>query len=186
VKKRAVFLDRDGTINKDKGYICRYEDIEIFPHAIAAIKEIKKRGFAAVVVTNQGSIAKGICTEFQVQEIHRQIDHFLRSNGAVIDAFYYNPYHEKGILPQYAIQHPWRKPEPGMLLHAAEELDLELETSYMVGDSSRDIIAGAKAGCRTILVLTGHGVKAVAELSEEGISPDYIAPTIWDALEFIR
>ena len=104
----AVFLDRDGTINKDKGYICKYSDIEIFPGAIDAIKEIKIRGFKILVVTNQASIAKSICTEEQVQDIHERMSHFLRSSGAIIDRFYYSPYHEEGVVPQFALPHSSR------------------------------------------------------------------------------
>ncbi len=186
MKKIAVFLDRDGTINKDKGYICQYSDIEIFPFAVPAVKEIKRRGFKVLVVTNQGSIAKAICTVEQVLDIHEQMDDYFRSRGASIDEFYFNPYHEEGILPQFSIKHPWRKPEPGMLLQGALEFDIDLEKSYMVGDSARDIIAGKRAGCKTILVLTGHGVRAVKELTDQNASPDFIAPTLWDALEFIE
>lgn len=186
IKNIAVFLDRDGTINKDKGYICDCSDLEIYSYAAAAIKEIKGRGYKVLVATNQACIARAICTEQQVQDIHAKMDRALRSAGATIDRFYYSPYHEEGVIPEFTMSHSWRKPLPGMLLQGAEDFDLDLSRSYMVGDSARDIIAGKKAGCRTILVMTGHGPKAREELSAQGDEPDFIAADLQDALQYIE
>ena len=185
-KEIAVFLDRDGTINKDRGYICRYEDIEIFPYAIDAIKVFRSRGFKVLVVTNQASIARAICTEEQVRDIHRRMNDFLQSAGAPIDAYYYSPYHEEGVVPAFTMKHEWRKPSPGMILQGAEDFNVDLARSYMVGDSAGDIIAGKRAGCRTILVLTGHGVKAREELAQQNEPADYVVDNLWEAVQYIK
>lgn len=152
-KQKAIFLDRDGTINKYKGFIRNVEDIELLPGVTEAIKKINNMGYLAIVVTNQPVIARGEVTIEQLEEMHNKIETLLGNEGAYIDGLYYCPHHpDKGYdgeIPELKIKCNCRKPEPGMLLKASEDFNIDLEKSWMVGDSKNDIIAGKKAGCKT-------------------------------------
>ena len=152
-KQKAIFLDRDGTINKYKGFIRNVEDIELLPEVTEAIKKINNMGYLAIVVTNQPVIARGEVTIEQLEEMHNKIETLLGNEGAYIDGLYYCPHHpDKGYdgeIPELKIKCNCRKPEPGMLLKASEDFNIDLEKSWMVGDSKNDIIAGKKAGCKT-------------------------------------
>jgi D-glycero-D-manno-heptose 1,7-bisphosphate phosphatase len=182
---RAVFLDRDGTLIKEKGFLCRFEDVEIFPFAVRALKIMRDHGFRLIVVTNQSAIARGICTESQVITLHRQLAGFFEGEEAVIDAFYYSPFHEDAPLPEYRKKDESRKPEPGMILRAADDFGIDLKGSYMIGDSARDIEAGRRAECRTVLVLTGKGVEAQGELKTRNLFPDWVAADLLEAARMI-
>ena len=153
----AVFLDRDGTINVDHGYVFRPEEFQFIPGAPQAIRLLKEAGCLVIVVTNQAGVARGLYEEADVHELHRYLDQELASHGAAIDAYYYCPHHpEKGREP-YLRECACRKPLPGMLFQAAADFSLELASSYLVGDKDSDIRAGVAAGCRSILVETGYG-----------------------------
>lgn len=149
---RAVFLDRDGTIVEDVGYLRRIEDIRILPGAPEALRKLRQAGFLLLVVTNQSAIARGWLTEEAVVEIQRQISRLLESEGADIDAFYYCPHLPGGTVKRYACTCRCRKPEPGLLEGAAREWNVSPDRSYAVGDSERDVEAGRRAGCSTILI----------------------------------
>lgn len=155
-KQKAIFLDRDGTINKYKGFIRNVEDIELLPGVTEAIKKINNMGYLAIVVTNQPVIARGEVTIEQLEEMHNKIETLLGNEGAYIDGLYYCPHHpDKGYdgeIPELKIKCNCRKPEPGMLLKASEDFNIDLEKSWMVGDSKNDIIAGKKAGCKTAII----------------------------------
>ncbi len=154
---RAVFLDRDGTINLDHGYVFRAADFQFIPGAIEAIRLLRDAGFLIIVVTNQAGIARGLYGEADVHELHRHLDRELAKHGTVIDAYYYCPHHpEKGLAP-YRRECACRKPLPGMLLQAAADFSLNLEKSFLVGDKLSDVQAGLAGGCRPILVQTGYG-----------------------------
>ncbi len=146
--KRAAFLDRDGVINKkapDEGYILRPEDLEILPHVADAISRLNQADFLVVVVTNQRCVAKGLLTIDRLREIHDHMQIELGAAGARIDAIYYCP-HGRDMSCEC------RKPAPGMLLEASTELKIDLQQSWMIGDTISDIAAGKSAGCRTILI----------------------------------
>jgi D-glycero-D-manno-heptose 1,7-bisphosphate phosphatase len=154
--KPAVFLDRDGTINIEKGYLYLAVDFEFVPGAPEAIQLLNKAGFLVVVVTNQSGIARGYYTEDDVENLHRHVDRKLESAGAHIDVWLYCPHHPSG-RGSYSLPCTCRKPLPGMLLQAAARYKIDLEKSFMVGDKLADIEAGLAAGCSTMLVRTGYG-----------------------------
>lgn len=182
---RAIFLDRDGTIIEERGYICDLSQSEIFPFAAEAVRLMKKNGFRVMGITNQSSIARGICTVSQVEGIHREITDFLAAAGAVMDRFYYCPYHVDGVVAKYRKKSDLRKPSPGMILQGAKDFDIDLSRSYMMGDDLIDIEAGKNAGCRTVLVLTGKGREMKEKLAERNIKPDLIAENILTAIKEI-
>lgn len=150
-RQRAVFLDRDGTINVYKGLISRVQDLELIPNIAETIRKINESGYLAIVVTNQPVIARGDCTVEELERIHEKLETLLGQEGAYIDDIFYCPHHpDKGFAgerPEYKIACGCRKPKPGMLLQAAEKYNIDLAQSYMVGDDERDMEAGRQAGC---------------------------------------
>lgn len=182
---RAVFLDRDGTLIREKGFICHFDEVEIFPFSFQALRILNAAGFRIIVITNQSAIGRGICSESQVITLHRELTDYFKLNHAVIDGFYYSPYLEDAKLPEFRKKDQSRKPAPGMILQAARDFDVELSESFMIGDSTRDIIAGHRAGCRSVLVLTGNGSQARLELEEQKVKPDFIAEDLLDAAKKI-
>jgi D-glycero-D-manno-heptose 1,7-bisphosphate phosphatase len=155
--RRAVFLDRDGTINVEKDYLYKIEDFEFIPGAQEAIKKLKEAGFVVIVVSNQSGVARGYFDEDAVNQLHRHIQGELMDHSTSIDDFYFCPHHPDKGLGAYRLDCNCRKGKPGMLLQAALEHDLDLQHSFMVGDKLADIVAGERAGCKSILVLTGYG-----------------------------
>ncbi len=162
---RAAFLDRDGTINVEVDYLSSPEALELLPGAARAIRRLNEGGWLVVVVTNQSGIARGKLDEAQLTAIHAELDAKLQQEGARVDAYYHCPHHPEHGPPPYRQECECRKPRPGMLLRAAREHDLELESSWMIGDSLRDLEAGRAAGTRCILVATGKPDR-LAEESE--------------------
>lgn len=157
-KQKAIFLDRDGTINKYVGFLRREEEFELLPGVADAIKKINKSGYLAVVVTNQPVIARREVTFDGLETIHNKMETLLGKEGAYLDGIYFCPHHPhsgyEGEVKELKIDCDCRKPKPGMLLKAAEDLNIDLSQSYMVGDSESDIRAGKAAGCKTVLLNT--------------------------------
>lgn len=157
-KQKAIFLDRDGTINKYVGFLRKEEEFVLLPGVADAIKKINKSGYLAVVVTNQPVIARGEVTYSQLEIIHNKMETLLGKEGAYLDGIYFCPHHPhsgyEGEVKELKIDCDCRKPKPGMLLKAAEDLNIDLSRSYMVGDSESDIKAGKAAGCKTVLLNT--------------------------------
>lgn len=183
--KKAVFLDRDGTLIRDAGYICTFAQVEFFPFAAAAVQRLNRAGFLVIVVSNQSAVARGICSEEQVRTLHRQLrDHFT-GLGAGIAAFYHCPFLADGRVAAYRRESPLRKPAPGMLLQAAADFAIDLGGSFMVGDKADDIEAGRRAGCRTVLVRTGYGRLSESMLAETGPRPDLVADDLAAAAALI-
>ena len=145
----AVFLDRDGTLNADLGFVSRLEDVRWLPGVAAALARLRWAGYLLIVVTNQSGIARGYYDEQTMQALHEWMDADLRAQGAHIDAFYHCPHH-----PDLNGACTCRKPSPGMLLRAADDWFIDLERSWMIGDKMRDVIAGRAAGCTPILLTT--------------------------------
>jgi len=156
--RRAAFLDRDGTINREREYLYRVEEFEFVPGAPEAVRLLNESGYLVVVVTNQSGIARGYYTEEDVENLHRFISGELGRNGARVDAWLYCPHHPAG-KGSYSLPCSCRKPMPGMLLEAARRYDIDLEGSVMIGDKLLDIEAGRAAGCRPILVRSGYGAR---------------------------
>lgn len=151
-RQKAIFLDRDGTINKMVGFVTRPEQFELLPDVAKAIKAINKSGYLAIVITNQPVIARGDCTFEQLQTIHNKMETELGKEGAFVDAIYVCPHHtDKGFSgerPEYKCDCDCRKPKPGLLLQAAKDFNIDLSQSYMIGDSGRDVKAGKNAGVK--------------------------------------
>lgn len=152
--QKAIFLDRDGTINKYRNFIRKTDELELLPDAANAIRDINQSGYLAIVVTNQPVIARGEASVEQLQEIHNKMETLLGQEGAYVDAIYYCPHHpDKGYAGEVEtlkIDCDCRKPKPGMLLKAAMDYNIDLSQSWMIGDSERDILAGNAAGCKTV------------------------------------
>jgi D-glycero-D-manno-heptose 1,7-bisphosphate phosphatase len=154
---RAVFLDRDGTVNVEKEYLHRTEEFEFIPGAPDAIRLLNDAGFLVIVVTNQSGIGRGYYDEAAVHRLHRYMDVELARHGAVVDAYYLCPHHPLHGIGGYLRECGCRKPLPGMLLAAADAFSIDLNSSYIIGDKMADMEAGLAAGCRPLLVRTGYG-----------------------------
>lgn len=157
-KQKAVFLDRDGTINKYVGFLRDIKDFELLPGVSQAIKRINESGYLAIVVTNQPVIARGELSVDQLNKIHNKMETMLGQDGAYLDAIYYCPHHPhngyEGEIVELKIDCECRKPKPGMLFKAAKDFNIDLSQSWMIGDSKNDIKAGIAAGCKTALIGT--------------------------------
>ena len=152
-EQKAIFLDRDGTINKYVGFLRNIEDFELLPEVVDAIKRINTSGYLAIVVTNQPVIARGEVTYDELQEIHNKMETLLGAEGAYLDGIYYCPHHPhkgyEGEIPELKFDCDCRKPKPGMLLKAASDYNIDLSQSWMIGDGENDLVAGKSAGCHT-------------------------------------
>lgn len=155
-RQKAIFLDRDGTINKYVGFLRNTDDFELLPGVAAAIRKINEAGYLAIVITNQPVIARGEVTWGQLEEIHNKMETLLGREGAYLDAIYFCPHHPdkgfEGEIPELKIDCDCRKPKPGLIFKAAEDFNIELQQSWMVGDGKNDILAGKNAGCKTALI----------------------------------
>lgn len=182
--QKCVFLDRDGVINIDTDLIHRPEDFELYPYAADSIKRLNAMGYLVVVVTNQSVIARGLCTEEELGDIHKKMETELGMDGAFVEAIYYCPHHPhggfEGERPEYKIPCTCRKPSPGMLLDAKERFNIDFSKSYLVGDSPRDIEAGKNAGVETIRVKTGHGLEPHTTV------PDHYVDSLISAIDIIE
>ncbi len=182
----AVFLDRDGTINEEVNFVRRPEQLVLIPGAAEAVRTLNERGFLICVISNQSGVARGYLTEADLVPIHARLQEELGRAGAHLDRITYCPHHPTEGLPPYNIACRCRKPSPGMVEEAARELDIDLARSFLVGDRLADVQAARNAGVTSILVLTGYGRQALAELdSEDAAQPDCIAEDLTAAAEFI-
>jgi len=188
-KNTAIFLDRDGTINDEVGYLDSADKLRIIPAAFEAVRLINASSMKAVVITNQAGVAKGLFTEEFVREINGQIQSAFLAQGALINRFYFCPHHPtEGIAP-YRLICDCRKPEPGLLLQAAVDLNIDLARSYVIGDRLRDIETAHRAGAKGVLVMTGYGQDLMQEAGPDRANelnqPDYIAQDILEAVHWI-
>jgi D-glycero-D-manno-heptose 1,7-bisphosphate phosphatase len=182
-KARAVFLDRDGTICEEVGYLDSVERLCLIPGAAQGIKLLNERNFKVVVVTNQSGIARGYFSEARLQELHEELSRLLGKEGASLDAVYYCPHHPTEGKPPYLQVCGCRKPAPGLILKAAEELKIDLKNSFVVGDKMADIACGRESGVKGVLVLTGYGNGELASAAD--LRPSYVAPDLCRAAEWI-
>jgi D-glycero-D-manno-heptose 1,7-bisphosphate phosphatase len=180
----AVFLDRDGTINEEVNYLGDPAQLKLTPGAAKAIYQLNSHNIPVIVVTNQAGIARGYFNEAQMHLVHQALDLMLAPYNAKIDAYYFCPHHPTAGIGDYKTICSCRKPEPGMLHQAAQDLHIDLSKSYLVGDKLTDIQAGNRAGCQTILVETGYG-KTESENCQDKTKPDRIAPDLLDAIDWI-
>ncbi len=154
--KKAIFFDRDGTLNVEVGYLYRIEDFKWIDGAVDAIKFCNQNNFLAIVVTNQSGIARGFYSTADVERLHSWINAELSKVGAHIDAFYYCPHHPRGAVEKFAVECECRKPRPKMILDAIKYFDIDREQSLMIGDKQRDVESGINAGVRGVLFDGGN------------------------------
>jgi len=178
----AVFLDRDGVLIEDRELLVDPAEIHVLDGVGAALGALKNAGFRLVVVSNQAVVARGMITEQAVDTIHERMQSLIRqAGGPELDAVYFCPHHPDATVPDYRCACPCRKPRPGMLLRAADEHRLDLKASFMVGDRMTDIMAGAAAGCRTVLVQTGrHNDPPIVTVDppDPSCRPDHTCPDL--------
>ncbi len=170
MNKKAIFLDRDGTIIRDKVYLNDPAGVEFFPGAAETLAEFHRAGFLLVVVTNQSGIARGLVTEENLKAIHEKMQSLLKVHGVAIDAFYHSPHAADS-------DHPMRKPNPGMLILAAQEHRISLAESFMIGDKPLDVEAGQRVGAKSILLSPTY--------QASGCKPDYVAANLPVAANWI-
>ncbi len=179
----AVFLDRDGTINEDPGYLGNPSDVILYPGAAKALANIKARlNVKLVVISNQSGVARGLITKEMVDKVNERINKLLSEENVTIDAFYYCPYH-----PDFNSNEECecRKPSPKLVYDAANDLNIDLSKSYFVGDTVADIECGFNAGLKTILVKTGYGMESISMLQKQNKIPTFVAENLTDACNFI-
>jgi D-glycero-D-manno-heptose 1,7-bisphosphate phosphatase len=181
-KQRAVFLDKDGTLVQDQPFHRNHEGVPLLPKVAEGLRLLQEHGFALVVVTNQGNVAKGLLAEEDVAGMKTQLCDMLLSFNVALAGFYFCPHHPLGSVPSFATVCTCRKPAPGLLLEAAEHLDLDLQQSWMVGDILDDIEAGRASGCRTILIDNGNETEWIVNSMR---SPNYMAKDLLEAASFI-
>ena len=167
-RQKAIFLDRDGTINVYKGFLTRPENFELIPGVAEAIRTINKSGYLVIVISNQPVIARGDCSFDDLTDIHDKMETLLGQEGAFVDAIYYCPHHPdrgyKGERVEYKTDCNCRKPKPGLLLQAAKDWNIDLAASYMIGDSDRDIAAGNAAGCKQSYLINTNETEALPSI----------------------
>ena len=189
VLKRAVFLDRDGVLNIEAGYIHQVEDLQLMPGVAAAVRQLNDRGLFCCLVSNQSGPARGYYPASHVDALHDRLCELLAGQaGAHLDALYYCPYlssPEGGTELAYTRWSSWRKPNTGMLVAAAWEHDLDISQSFMVGDKATDVDLAHNAGCQGILVQTGFGEQVLSGVYQHHTQPDYIAQDLRAAVTWI-
>ncbi len=184
-RRPAVFLDRDGTMIHDVGYLSRREDVVWYPWTIEAMRLLNRAGFELVVVTNQGGIGLGFCTEAFVRELHDELDAALRAGGATVAAWLFCPHHPRARIEALRVDCECRKPNPGMIREAEQALSLDLATSYVIGDKAIDLGLATAVGARGILVKTGYGQAEVARSGGAVPGAVHVAETLMDATSWI-
>jgi D-glycero-D-manno-heptose 1,7-bisphosphate phosphatase len=174
----AVFLDRDGTVSEEVGYVRNTSMFALFPWASRAIRQINESGMAAVLVTNQSAVGRGFIEHAMVDKVHAILRDEIAREGARLDGIYYCPHHPDDDCE-------CRKPRPGLLQRAGRDLDLGLTRSFMIGDHYTDIRAGRAVGAVTILVLTGAGAGQLEQHQAADVQPDFVVPALDDAVRLI-
>lgn len=184
--RRAIFLDRDGTISEEVGYVNHLSRYRLLPNSLEAIRRINQAGFLAIVTTNQSGVARGYFSEDLVRQVHDRLLAWVSEAGARLDAIYYCPHHPTEGRPPLRADCECRKPRPGMIRRAEREHGIDLARSYVVGDSRADLEAGAAAGVPGVLVQTGYG-RGLVEHQKETLTvpPLHVAEDLLEAARFI-
>ncbi|MCK4312378.1 MAG: HAD-IIIA family hydrolase [Candidatus Cloacimonetes bacterium] len=185
--KKAVFLDRDGTINFDEnGYINNPDDFQLFSFSGEAIVTLNEMGYLVFVVTNQSGVARNLYKVEDIELVHKKMTKNLGEKGAIIDDIFFSPYHKKGAVEPYNIDHEDRKPGLGMFKKALKKYNFNIKKSFMIGDRYADIVFGKKAGLTAILVLTGNGERAFYKKRKEWeYKPDFVVRNLLSAVKLI-
>ncbi len=182
---KAVFIDRDGCLIKELGYINTLKNIKFFKNSIKALRLLRKHGYKVIVVTNQAGVAYGYFPESFVRESHRYISRKLKKHKLKIDAYYYCPHHKKAKIKKYKKNCRCRKPNTGMVLKARQRFNIDLKQSYTIGDKLTDVQLAHNAGMKGILVLTGFGRWQKKLIKKEKVVPDYIAKDFLYGVQWI-
>ena len=180
----AVFLDRDGTLLDEAGYLDRLERLVFYPYSVDAVRLLNRAGFAVVIVTNQAGVARGIFPETFVAAAHGYVTDRLERGGARVDGFYYCPHHPDASIAEYKRACDCRKPRPGLLKQAAVDLNLDLPRSFVIGDRWHDLEAGQAVGIRGVLVRTGYG-RTEESVPKPGVTPAAIVDNLAAAASWI-
>lgn len=180
--KKAIFIDKDGTLIKDIAYNANPDKITLEPYADVALQLLSEQDYSLVVISNQAGIAKGYFPESDMQGVITKVKSLLADAGVTLDGFFYCPHHPEGQIAAYTMECDCRKPAPGMILKAAEILDIDLSRSWMIGDILNDVEAGNRAGCRSLLINNGN--ETMWELNKHRL-PAYAAEDLLDAAHFI-
>lgn len=181
---RAVFIDRDGTLIEEAGYLNHLDRLRFFPYTVDAVRQLNRAGLVVVVVTNQAGIARGIVPEAFLEKAHGHISAVLGAGGAHIDRYYHCPHHPDGIVEGLNIDCDCRKPQPGLWKKAATEMGLDLSRSFSIGDRWRDVEAARAAGTRVVMVRTGYG-RADEKTPVPGLDADAIVDNLAGAVAWI-
>ncbi|HET7841707.1 MAG TPA: HAD family hydrolase [Terriglobia bacterium] len=182
----AVFLDRDGTICEEVGYVNHLDRIQLYPWSAKAIRKLNRAGFPVIVVTNQSGVGRGYFSEKLVRQAHARIARELAESGAHLDAFYYCPHHPTAVVEAYRKDCLCRKPATGMLDEAARRFNVDLKSSFVVGDSYRDMQLAFASGAHSIMLMTGYGKGEYAHHRKQWPRrPERIAANLWEAAEMI-
>jgi len=184
LERTAVFIDRDGTLIDEVGYLDRVERVALYPWSIGAVRAFNRAGVRVVLLSNQSGVARGFFTEAVVQQVHDHIAHLLGAGGARIDAYYYCPHHPDGKVPEYARVCDCRKPKRGLVDRAAKELGIEPSRSFVIGDRWLDVELARAIGGRGVLVRTGYG-QAEETRPREGLAADAISDNLIGAASWI-
>jgi D-glycero-D-manno-heptose 1,7-bisphosphate phosphatase len=186
VRRPAVFIDRDGTINEQMGYINHISRFVLLQGTAEAVKILNRHDFLAIVVSNQSGVARGYFPIDLVEKIHSYMRELLQKKGAVIDGIYFCPHYEKGVVPEYSIACACRKPGAGLIDMAREDFDIDMANSYVVGDRCSDIDMALRYNLKGVLVATGYGLGEIDYvLPNSPNRPDYIAKDLLRAVEWI-
>jgi len=180
---KAVFLDRDGTLNEDPGYLGNPELLKLYPGTSKALSILKQKlGIKLIVISNQSGVARGLITIEMVESVNHRLNDLLKEENVEIDAFYYCPFH-----PDFSTEEECscRKPSPELIFKAAKDFNIDLTSSYIIGDSVSDVECGHNAGIKTILVKTGYGTESIYILNNQNKFPTFVAENIADACTFI-
>ena len=183
--KPAVFLDRDGTLIEERNYLSSITEISILEGASEAITRLNNADFAVVLATNQSAVGRGLLSLENLNSIHKELRHRLKTQGAQIDGVFFCPHHPTEATRAYRSNCTCRKPKPGMLEKAARQLTLDLRKSFMIGDTLSDIKTGHAAGCRSILVKTGKGQQEILRIKNGLEPPDFIAENLAKAVDWL-
>ncbi|UCE48885.1 MAG: HAD-IIIA family hydrolase [Phycisphaerales bacterium] len=187
MSNKAIFLDRDDTLIEDPGYINDPDQVKLLDGVPEALNELKKLDYKLVVVTNQSAVARGIVTEKVLADIHERLKELLAEKNAFLDDIYYCPYHPDGVVTKYRKESNYRKPNPGMLLEAADDMNIDLNESWCIGNKSSDIEAGRRAGCKTVLIDgPSHHRDAGSPMPPAKVTPDYKAVNMKEAVNIIK
>jgi D-glycero-D-manno-heptose 1,7-bisphosphate phosphatase len=186
MKKPAVFIDRDGTINEQLGYINHLSRFVILPGVSEAVRLLNKNDWWAIIVSNQGGVARGYYPMELVDEIHAFLKSSLKEQGATIDGIFFCPHHPAGVLPEYSSECDCRKPETGLVDKAREAFDIDMSNSYVVGDRHVDIELASRLNLKGVLVKTGYGLGEMEYIiPEKRLKPHHVAEDLLDAVKWI-